>query len=193
MLLLYHLCGSRLRNQRAARWRRRSISIRPALAGRQRDARAPLADDAEFVAASISISWAAFRRSPRRRFCGQEPRIAGINSSIACSKVRYSMHFAGVYRSLLIPEAGNNFPRFQQGNFVTGCTNSQRWLRQHHANSDSSARQRQSAYRLIVQQWPEPSAFMREGIQAGESRRRHVPDLPRRARRVCSVPQSSVR
>jgi Protein of unknown function (DUF1553)/Protein of unknown function (DUF1549) len=81
---------------------------------------APGADDAEFV------------RRVYLDLAGRIPTVAETRSFLADKKTdrrqqlierllaspRYSIHFAGVYRALLIPEAGNNFlVRFQQGSF----------------------------------------------------------------------------
>ncbi len=80
----------------------------------------PAQDDAEFV------------RRVYLDLAGRIPTVAETRSFLADKKndrrqqlierllasPRYSTHFAGVYRALLIPEAGNNFlVRFQQGNF----------------------------------------------------------------------------
>jgi hypothetical protein len=87
---------------------------------------APPADDAEFV------------RRIYLDLAGRIPTVAETRSFLADKQAdrrarlidrllagpRYAGHFAGVYRSLLIPEAGNNFlVRFQQGSFED-------WLKQ---------------------------------------------------------------
>jgi hypothetical protein len=81
---------------------------------------APRADDAEFV------------RRIHLDLAGRIPTVAETRTFLADTKAdrrqrlvekllaspRYATHFAGVYRALLIPEAGNNFlVRFQQGGF----------------------------------------------------------------------------
>lgn len=93
------------------------------LAKRQLDAKvkpAPLADDAEF-ARRLYLDLAG--RIPTvhetRAFLAdkQPDRRSRLIDRLLASP-RYATHFAGVYRTLLIPEAGNNFlVRFQQGGF----------------------------------------------------------------------------
>jgi hypothetical protein len=93
------------------------------LARRQIDAKvkpARIADDAEFV------------RRVYLDLAGRIPTVAETRSFLAdkrpeqrtelvdrlLASPRFAAHFAGVYRAILIPEAGNNFlVRFQQGGF----------------------------------------------------------------------------
>jgi hypothetical protein len=87
---------------------------------------APLSSDAEFL------------RRVYLDLAGRIPSVAEARSFLAdrqadrrerlverlLASPRYAVHFAAVYRALLIPEAGNSFlVRFQQGNFED-------WLRQ---------------------------------------------------------------
>ena len=81
---------------------------------------APRAEDAEFVRrAYLDLAGRIPTVAETRMFLAdkQPERRQKLIDRLLASP-RYATHFAGVYRSLLIPEAGNNFlVRFQQGSF----------------------------------------------------------------------------
>jgi Protein of unknown function (DUF1549)/Protein of unknown function (DUF1553) len=81
---------------------------------------APRADDAEFVRrVHLDLAGRIPTVAETRTFLAdkQGDRRAKLIDRLLASP-RYATHFAGVYRALLIPEAGNNFlVRFQQGSF----------------------------------------------------------------------------
>jgi hypothetical protein len=87
---------------------------------------APRAEDAEFVRrAYLDLAGRIPSVAETRLFLADEQaeRRQKLIDRLLASP-RYAGHFAGVYRSLLIPEAGNNLlVRFQQGSFED-------WLKQ---------------------------------------------------------------
>jgi hypothetical protein len=87
---------------------------------------APLCDDAEFMRRLyLDLAGRIPSVAEARSFLGdrQKDRRQRLIEKLLASP-RYAVHFAAVYRTLLIPEAGNSFiVRFQQSNFED-------WLRQ---------------------------------------------------------------
>ncbi len=122
-------CGDSIRAQPPASPAALAAKIDEHLAKRWAEVKvtpAPRAEDTEFVRrAYLDLAGRIPSVSETRLFLADEQaeRRQKLIDRLLASP-RYASHFAGVYRSLLIPEAGNNFlVRFQQGSFED-------WLRQ---------------------------------------------------------------
>jgi Protein of unknown function (DUF1553)/Protein of unknown function (DUF1549) len=123
---------------------------------------APPADDAEFVRrVYLDLSGRIPTVAETRSFLADKraDRRAQLIDRLLASP-RYATHFAGVYRSILIPEAGNNFlVRFQQGAFED-------WLKQQFAANVGLNRMTRNLLTVPVGNEAGPAAL---GINDGPS------------------------